>query len=52
MAQIISALLTDQRKVYIQGIEVCLKPLKKGTFKQREQEAEKRAKEIMQVINS
>lgn len=41
MAQIISALLTDQRKVFIQGIEVCLQSLSKGTFKQREKEAEK-----------
>lgn len=48
---IVGAVLSGQKKVMIQGIEVSWKPLKKGlTTKERETEAKKIAKLNLDVI--
>ena len=50
--QIITALLTGQRKVFYNGVEVELKPLRRDTLKNKEREAIKRAKEISKMLKS
>lgn len=48
--EIVTALLSGQRKVYIDGIEVMLKPLKRDTRFAKEREAKKVAKEIISIL--
>lgn len=50
MEQIQTALLMGNRKVEVNGILIELRPLKRDTLKNREKEAEKRAKEILNLI--
>jgi len=52
MEAIETALLSGQRRVTLQGIEIELNPpLKNDTRKNKEKEARQRAKHIMKVIN-
>lgn len=51
MEQIVSSLLSGQRKTVVNGVEVYLKPLKRDTLKNREREAIKRAEKIFKLIN-
>ena len=50
MEEIKMALLTGQRTVNLQGIEIHLKPLPRDTQKQRERLAEAEAKKIIKAI--
>lgn len=47
---IITALLSGQKKIMIDNIEIFLKPLKIDTRYRKEQAAEKQALEILKVI--
>tara|TARA_R110000851_G_scaffold165253_2_gene310181 strand:+ start:829 stop:1020 length:192 start_codon:yes stop_codon:yes gene_type:complete len=49
---IVSALLSGQKDIKLNGIEVKLKPLARDTQKRREIEANKMAEDIIKVINS
>jgi hypothetical protein len=51
MEQIVNSLLCGHRKTQVNGIEIELLPLKRDTLKNREREAQKRAKEIMNLLN-
>ena len=48
--KIIDALMSRQTKVKINQIEIVLKPLKKDTYKNREREAQQRAKQIIKLL--
>jgi len=50
--EIVSALLSGQRKVYIDGVEVILKELKRDTQKAKEKQAETMAAEIINALDS
>lgn len=50
MEAIETALLTGQRRVFLNGFEIELKPLKRDTQPNREREAQKRAKEIINLL--
>ncbi|MCB0448427.1 MAG: hypothetical protein KDD03_13150 [Gelidibacter sp.] len=51
MDTICIALLCGHRKTTVNGIEIELQPLKRDTAKNREREAQKRAKEILTLLN-
>lgn len=44
------ALLTGQRTAILNGIQIDLKPLKRDTQPNREREAQRRAKEIINLL--
>lgn len=48
--EIVIALLTGQRNIYIDGTEIILKPLKRDTRAAKEREAIKVAKEIISIL--
>lgn len=50
MENIVNSLLCGHRKTTVNGIEIELRPLKRDTYKNREREAQKRAKEILKLI--
>ena len=50
--KIVTALLTGQKKIKLNGIEIILNPLKRDTAKRKEIEANKMAEEIVKLINS
>ena len=47
---IVSALLSGQKNVTIDGIEIILKPLKRDTQKNREREADKIASKLIKLL--
>lgn len=47
---IVTALLSGQRKMYIDGVEIILKPLKRDTRFSKEREAKKFAKGIISIL--
>ena len=47
---IVSALMTGQRKIVIDGIEVLLQTLKRDTVKRKEIEANKQAEQILKLL--
>ena len=52
METITTALLSGQRRITLQGMEIDLNPpLKNDTRKNKEKEARQRAKQIMKIIN-
>jgi hypothetical protein len=51
MEQIKTAFLCGHRKVEVNGILFELQPLKRDTLKNKEREAEKRAKELIKLLN-
>ena len=50
--EIVTALLTGQKKIKLNGIEIILKPLKRDTTKRKRLEANNTADEILKLINS
>ena len=50
--EIVTALLTGQKKIKLNGIEIILKPLKRDTTKRKRVEAEKIAQSIIEVLQS
>lgn len=48
---LVNAFLANQTKVEINRVEIFLTPLKKDTYKNREKEAEKKAQEIINILN-
>lgn len=51
METIIQALLCGQRKAFVNGIEIELKPLPRDTQKRRERLAEIEAQKIIKLLN-
>jgi len=49
--QIVTALLTGQRNIKLNGIEIMLNPLKRDTSLNKMREAEAKAKEIVKLLN-
>lgn len=50
--KIVTALLSGQKKIKLNGIEIILNPLKRDTAKRKEIEANKMAEEIVKLINN
>tara|TARA_B110000014_G_C19844103_1_gene437547 strand:- start:468 stop:650 length:183 start_codon:yes stop_codon:yes gene_type:complete len=50
--EIVTALLTGQKNIKLNGIEIILKPLKRDTTKRKRLEANNTADEILKLINS
>tara|TARA_R100000544_G_C2194033_1_gene43223 strand:- start:463 stop:642 length:180 start_codon:yes stop_codon:yes gene_type:complete len=48
--QIVTALLTGQRNIKLNGIEIMLNPLKRDTSLNKMREAEAKAKEIVKLL--
>lgn len=51
MDTIIQALLCGQRKAFVNGIEIDLKPLPRDTQKRREMRAKEEAQKILKLLN-
>lgn len=52
MSEIVTALLTGQRKVIVSGIEINLPTLKPDTLKMKERQAQREAEKIMKILKS
>lgn len=47
---IVTALMSGQSKVHIDGVEIILKELKRDTTKRKQREAEKQAEQIIKLL--
>lgn len=50
METIVQALLCGQRKAFVNGIEIDLRPLPRDTQKRREQKAKETAEQILKLL--